>query len=62
MGRIGITEILLIAVVFILLFGARKLPEIGASIGQAIKEFRKAMRPEDDSSKQKSSTNDESKA
>lgn len=42
MGRIGLTEILLIAFVFVLLFGAKKLPEVGAAIGKAIKEFKRA--------------------
>ena len=61
MGRIGMSEIILIALVFILLFGARKLPEIGASIGQAIKEFRKASRnTEEDSKSQASPRKDES--
>ncbi len=44
MGRIGLSEILLIAVVFILLFGAKKLPEIAQSLGKALKEFKKASR------------------
>lgn len=42
MGRIGMPELIVIAVVVILLFGAKKLPEIGAAIGRAIKEFRQA--------------------
>jgi sec-independent protein translocase protein TatA len=44
MGRIGFTEILLIAFVFVLLFGAKKLPEVGAAIGQAIREFKRASK------------------
>ncbi len=36
----GIVEILLVVVVVVLLFGARKLPEIGKGLGQGIKEFR----------------------
>ena len=48
MGRIGMPEIILIVAVFILLFGAQKLPEIGASIGKTIKEFKKSMRDEKD--------------
>ena len=48
MGRIGFTEILLIAFVFILLFGAKKLPEVGAAIGQAIKEFKRAGKEVED--------------
>ena len=42
MGRIGVPEIIFIALVIILLFGAKKLPEIGSSLGKAIREFRKA--------------------
>ena len=48
MGKIGLTEILLIAFVFILLFGAKKLPEVGAAIGRAIKEFKRAGKDVDD--------------
>lgn len=43
----GIVEILLIVVVVILLFGARKLPEIGKGLGQGIKEFRQGAVKED---------------
>ena len=51
MGRIGMPELILIALVIMLLFGANKLPEIGASIGKALKEFRKAAKEfESDSS------------
>ena len=44
MGKIGFGEVLLIAFVFVLLFGAKKLPEVGAAIGQAIKEFKRASK------------------
>lgn len=42
MGRLGVPEIIFIALVIILLFGAKKLPEIGSALGKAIREFRKA--------------------
>lgn len=42
MGHIGIQEIVLIALAIIILFGAKKLPEIGSALGKAIREFRKA--------------------
>ena len=42
MGRIGVSELIFIALVIILLFGAKKLPEIGSALGKAIREFRKA--------------------
>ena len=40
-GNLGFTEILLIAVVVLLLFGAKRLPEIGASMGKGIREFKR---------------------
>ncbi|MFN8579875.1 MAG: twin-arginine translocase TatA/TatE family subunit [Gemmatimonadaceae bacterium] len=42
-GNLGFTEILLILVVVLLLFGARRLPEIGASFGKGIREFKKSL-------------------
>lgn len=42
-GNLGFMEILLILVVVLLLFGARRLPEIGASFGKSIKEFKKGL-------------------
>jgi len=42
MGRMP--ELILILVVFILLFGAQKLPEVGAALGKAIREFKKNLR------------------
>lgn len=37
-------ELIIILVVVVLLFGARRLPELGSSLGQAIQNFRKAFR------------------
>ena len=48
MGRIGIPEILLVVVVVLLLFGAKNLPKIGKSIGEALKEFKKSIKNEDE--------------
>ena len=47
MGRIGMGEIIIIGLVIILLFGAKRLPEIGSAIGQAIREFKKSMKNDD---------------
>jgi sec-independent protein translocase protein TatA len=46
--NIGITEIIVIAVVLIILFGGKQLPELARGIAEAIKEFRKAFQNEDD--------------
>ena len=43
----GIVEILLVVVVVVLLFGARKLPEIGKGLGQGLKEFRQTASKND---------------
>jgi sec-independent protein translocase protein TatA len=43
MGNFGIWEILLILVIIALLFGGRKLPELGKGLGQGIKNFKSAM-------------------
>ena len=40
--NLGWPEIVVILVVFILLFGAKKLPELARGIGKAMKEFKKA--------------------
>jgi TatA/E family protein of Tat protein translocase len=41
-GSVGPTEIILIFIIALLVFGPKKLPEIGKSVGKAIREFKKA--------------------
>jgi sec-independent protein translocase protein TatA len=42
-GNMGFWEILIIMVLVLLLFGAKRLPEMGASIGKGIREFKKSL-------------------
>jgi TatA/E family protein of Tat protein translocase len=42
MGSLGFPELLLIFAVALIVFGPRKLPEIGRTLGKALGEFRKA--------------------
>jgi sec-independent protein translocase protein TatA len=42
-GQLGFGEILLIMVVILLLFGAKRIPEIAGSFGKGIREFKKSM-------------------
>ncbi len=42
MGPLGVSEILILLVVALLLFGPRKLPELGRVVGRGLAEFRKA--------------------
>jgi sec-independent protein translocase protein TatA len=51
MGNLGMTEILLILVVVVLLFGGRKIPELMKGIGQGMKEFKKASQVDDEPEK-----------
>lgn len=44
LGNIGFTEILLIAVVLLLLFGPNKLPELGRALGRTLREFKQGAR------------------
>ena len=48
-GSIGVQEILLILLIVLLLFGAKKLPEVGRGLGKGIREFKKASRDLTDS-------------
>jgi TatA/E family protein of Tat protein translocase len=42
MGPIGIPEMIIIAVVALIFFGPRKLPELGRSLGKSLAEFKRA--------------------
>ena len=59
MGNLGATEILLILLVVVLLFGGRKIPELMKGIGQGMKEFKKASRLEDEPDKMSAETKKE---
>ncbi len=48
-SKIGMWEILLIVAVALIIFGPAKLPELGRSIGNGLKEFRRATRELKDS-------------
>ncbi len=41
MFGLGFQELLIILLIFVVLFGARRLPEIGAGLGKTVKEIRK---------------------
>jgi len=53
LGSIGPTELILILLIVIIIFGARKLPDLGKSIGEGIKNFKKSMSQKDDDTSKK---------
>jgi sec-independent protein translocase protein TatA len=48
MGNIGVPEILLIALVALLLFGAGRIADIGKGLGQGIKNFKQGLKEADE--------------
>ena len=48
MFGLGFPELLVILVIIVLLFGARRLPEIGSGLGKAIKGFRSGVSGDDE--------------
>jgi sec-independent protein translocase protein TatA len=48
LGPLGLPELLLILAVLLLIFGARRLPEIGASLGRGIRSFKSSVTGEDE--------------
>jgi sec-independent protein translocase protein TatA len=61
MGNLGATEIILILLVVVLLFGGRKIPELMKGIGQGMKEFKKASKLDDDPGKMSAEPKNEEK-
>ena len=54
MGRLGVTEIVIILLVVLLLFGGKKIPELMKGLGSGINEFKKASKGEDETTAPKS--------
>ena len=62
MGRIGMTEIILILLVVVLLFGGRKIPELMKGLGQGLKDFKKASRVDDEPDNTKAESGEDDKS
>ncbi|MBQ2366719.1 MAG: twin-arginine translocase TatA/TatE family subunit [Bacteroidaceae bacterium] len=48
LGNIGGTEIIIIAIVILLLFGGKKIPELMQGLGKGVKSFKKGMKDIED--------------
>jgi sec-independent protein translocase protein TatA len=51
MGSLGFSEILIILLIIVVLFGAKKIPELMRGLGTGIKEFKKASSIDEDENK-----------
>lgn len=67
-GSLGATEIILIILAILILFGAKKIPELAQGLGKGMKEFKKAIKDveedisDDSSTKKKKEVEEEKKS
>lgn len=52
--NLGMGELLVVLLIVILFFGGKKLPQLGASLGESIKNFKKGMKEDDNDHNKKS--------
>ena len=63
MFGLGTTELMIILVIVIIVFGAKRIPMLGKGIGQGIRDFRQALREGDgEDSEDSNHLNDENKS
>lgn len=55
--HIGITEIIIIALIVLLLFGGKKIPELMKGLGKGVKSFKDGMKEDDDEKKDEQDEN-----
>ena len=51
MMGLGMGELIVILLIVVLFFGGKKLPQLGSSLGESIKNFKKGMKDGDDTDK-----------
>jgi sec-independent protein translocase protein TatA len=49
MGQLGLPELIIIGIIALLIFGPKKLPDLGAGLGKAIRDFKGAVSGSSDS-------------
>lgn len=62
MGNIGFSELLIILVIVFVIFGAKRLPELGAGMGKAIRSFNKGIKGEEKNDEEKKNSDSELKS
>jgi sec-independent protein translocase protein TatA len=54
-GKLGLPELLILLAIVFFLFGAKRLPEIGKGIGEGIRNFKGAIKKDEQGTKEKNS-------
>jgi sec-independent protein translocase protein TatA len=66
MGQLGLPELIIIGIIALLIFGPKKIPELGAGLGKAIRDFKGALSepepPQDEKKKEEKKEPAEPKA
>ena len=52
MGQLGLPELIIIGLIALLIFGPKKLPDLGAGLGKAIRDFKGAMNEPESAAKE----------
>ena len=60
-GGIGTTELIIVLVIVLIIFGVGRLPEIGGALGKAIREFRRSQSTDTDEEKKEQAIQDTEK-
>ncbi len=60
-GSLGTTELLLILAIVVILFGAKKIPDLASGIGSGIRNFKKALNEDPEKDAQGGATKTEAK-
>lgn len=48
---LGFGELIIVLLIVVLMFGGKKLPQLGSSLGESIKNFKKGVKGDDDTDK-----------
>ena len=60
MGMPSMPELLIILAIVVLLFGAKKIPDLAKGVGKGIKDFKQAVKEDDENEKKEIASKDES--
>ena len=61
MGGLGVPELIIIGIIAVLIFGPKKLPDLGSGLGKAIRDFKGAMNEPDQPAKDEKAKDDKAK-
>ncbi len=53
MGQLGLPELIIIGIIALLIFGPKKLPDLGAGLGKAIRDFKGAINDQEQPKEEK---------